>query len=107
MIRTLALGSRRSQQLVGAIKERRVRIYKPLGRHCDVDGLVMQKILEVAKGPCLGRSPRACPSPHHKRGVSRDISHKLERARFLVELINDGGVELVVIDEELGQRVGD
>lgn len=58
-------------------KERKVRGYKPYGCHCDVDGLVAQEVLEVVKAPCLGRSPAACRSPHHKRGVSRDISHEL------------------------------
>lgn len=84
-----------------------MRVYKPVGGHCDIDGLVAQKVLEVAKGPCLCGSPGACPSPHHERGVSRDISHELERAWFLVELVNDRGIELIVIDEQLGQRVGD
>jgi hypothetical protein len=76
----------------------------PRGRNGNADGLVTKKFLQIVDCPCACGLPIGSGASHDEGGVPGDESHEFECARLLVELLDDGAVELIVVCNELGNR---
>lgn len=73
----------------------------PFGGDCDIDMLVSQEMPEIVGGPGLCGGPVGGALFHDKGRIAGDISHELQRAGLLVQLLNDRAVQLVVGCNEL------
>lgn len=76
-----------------------------MGRDGDVDVAAGEGLGQELCVPCLKGLPAGGSGADDEGCVAGDISHELERAGLLVEFLDDGGVKLIVGDDELGDWV--
>ncbi len=77
----------------------------PFRCHRDVNRNLTEEVLKEAGRPRLSGLPTRGGASHDEGGVPGHISHELERAGFLIELVDDDAVQLKVRRDELGDGV--